>query len=287
MARTDKMIIEAIEATLTEGQWNSDGKGEWDDGSTAKAKSLFGVQLRYDPNIDSGLSNLKKTPMKWSIGEVLWIHQDQSNDVNLLEEKYGPKWWKKWADARGTLGKAYGYQAAKKHIYLIDDEEVRMTQIDYVRWALKNDPDNRRLRITLWNPRDQYEMTLPPCAHTMEFRVWNNRLYMKLQQRSQDVVAALSVNAFQYMSLMRMLAAEAGLELGEFVHEITDFHIYDRHIEAAQEMVRRFYEQDVESIADATILPLEQKDFYDYRVEDIVVHNYNPLDTIAIEIANV
>lgn len=287
MARTDKMIIEAIEAVLTEGQWNADGRGEWEDGNKAKAKSLFGVQLRYDPNIDSGLSNLKKTPVKWSAGEALWIHQDQSNDVNLLKEKYGPDWWGKWADARGTLGKAYGHQAAKKHIYLVDDEEVRMTQIDYVRWALKNDPDNRRLRISLWNPEEQHEMTLPPCAHSIEFRVWNNTLHMKLQQRSQDVVAALSVNAFQYMTLMRMLAAEAGLALGEFVHEITDFHIYDRHIEAAQEMVRRFYEQDVESMPDATILPLEQKNFYDYRVSDVIVQGYNPLDSIRVEIANV
>lgn len=281
------MIIEAIEATLTDGQWNSDGKGEWDDGATAKAKSLFGVQLRYDPNIDSGLSNLKKTPIKWSVGEVLWIHQDQSNDVGLLETKYGPKWWRQWADERGTLGTAYGHQAAKKFIYRIGDEERRMTQIDYVRWALRNDPDNRRLRVTLWNPEEQHDMTLPPCAHTLEFRVWNNTLDMKLQQRSQDVVAALSVNAFQYMSLMRMLAAEAELELGEFVHEITDFHIYDRHIEAAQQMVQRFYQEDVEAMPDATIEPLACKNFYNYRVSDIVVKDYNPLDRIAIEIANV
>lgn len=281
------MIIQHIEQVLTEGRWNRKGRGEWKDGKTAKAKSLFGVQLRYDPNIDSGLSNLKKTPLKWSVGEVLWIHQDQSNDVNLLEDKYGVRWWRPWADGRGTLGTAYGHQAGKKYIYSIGDEDKRMTQIDYVRWALKNDPDNRRLRVTLWNPEEQHDMTLPPCAHTMEFRVWDDRLYMKLQQRSQDVVAALSVNAFQYMSLMRMLAAEAGLGLGEFVHEITDFHIYDRHIDAAQEMVRRFYETDIASMPDPTVLPLEQKDFYDYRVEDIVVHGYSPLDSIPIEIANV
>lgn len=281
------MIIQQIENVLTHGLWNDDGRGEWSDGTKAKAKSLFGVQFRYDPNMDTGLSILKPTPVKWSVGEVLWIHQDQSNDVNLLEEKYGVKWWRQWADARGTLGTAYGHQAANKYIYLIDDSEKRMTQIDYVRWALKHDKDNRRLRVTLWNPEQQHDMTLPPCAHTMEFRVWGDTLYMKLQQRSQDVVAALSVNAFQYMSLMRMLAAEAGLALGEFVHEITDFHIYDRHIEAAQEMVKRFYQEEVESMADAFIEPLPQKNFYDYVVSDIIVDGYRPLDRIAIEIANV
>lgn len=281
------MIIQQIENVLTHGRWNDDGRGEWEDGTKAKAKSLFGVQFRYDPNVDSGLSNLKPTPVKWSVGEVLWIHQDQSNDVQLLEDKYGPKWWRQWADARGTLGTAYGHQAGNKYIYRVGDSEKRMTQIDYVRWALKHDRDNRRLRVTLWNPEQQHDMTLPPCAHTMEFRVWNDTLYMKLQQRSQDVVAALSVNAFQYMSLMRMLAAEAGLALGDFVHEITDFHIYDRHIEAAQEMVKRYYRDDVGSMHDAIVLPLEKKDFYDYVVSDIVVKDYNPLDRIAIEIANV
>lgn len=281
------MIAQLIERIITEGRWNDDGRGEWNDGSKAKAKSLFGVQLRYDPNTMTGLTNLKPTPIKWSVGEVLWIHQDQSNDVNLLEEKYGVNWWRQWADERGTLGTAYGHQAAKKFIYRLGDEEVRMTQIDYVRWALKNDPDNRRLRVTLWNPDEQHDMTLPPCAHTMEFRVWDGVLSMKLQQRSQDVIAALSVNAFQYMALMRMLATEAGLGLGEFVHEITDCHIYDRHMDAAQEMVRRYYEDSVADMPDATLLPLAQKDFYAYQVSDISVQNYEPLGRLSIEIANV
>jgi len=286
MARVDTMMIELIEKVLNEGKWNATGRGEWADGEIAQAKSIFGVQMRYYPNKESGLLHLKPTPVKWSIGEALWIHQDQSNDITFLEEKYGVKWWRQWADAFNTLDKAYGYQAAQKYVYRINDEDVRMTQIDYVRWALQNDPDNRRLRVTMWNPEEQHEMQLPPCAHTMEFRVWGNEMYMTLQQRSQDVMAASNINAFQYMILGHMLAKEAGLDFVEFVHEVTDFHIYDRHIEAAQELVRRFY-QEGDTIKESRLLSLPKKDFYAYEVSDVRVIDYHPLDKIFVEIANV
>lgn len=286
MARVDTMMIELIEKVLNEGRWNDEGRGEWGDGKTARAKSLFGVQMRYYPNKESGLLHLKPTPVKWSIGEMLWIHQDKSNDITFLEEKYGVRWWRAWADAFNTLDKAYGYQANKQYVYRINDEDVRMTQIDYVRWALKHDKDNRRLRVTMWNPEEQHEMQLPPCAHTMEFRVWGNELHMKLQQRSQDVMAASNINAFQYIVLGHMLAKEAGLDFVEFVHEVTDFHIYDRHIEAAQELVRRFY-QEGDTIEESRLVSLPKKDFYDYEVSDVRVVNYKPFEKIDIEIAKV
>ena len=43
----------------------------------------------------------------------------------------------------------------------------------------------------------------------------------------------------QYAVLTHMMAQVSGLEVGEFVHVITDCHIYDRHIPAVKAMLER------------------------------------------------
>lgn len=283
MNRIDEMYAGLLRELITHGKWNT-AKGEWADGTPARAKALFSVKMRFYPEHEAGLWNLRRTYPKMAINEMKWIHIDQSNSIDELRESYNIKWWDAWADSRGTTGKGYGYQAAQKHIYLVDGEEVRMTQIDYVRWALQNDPDSRRMVITLWNPKEQHEMTLPPCAHTVTFNVIDGRLYAELSQRSQDVMAAVNINAFQYMGLQRMLAAEAGLALGDFVHEVVNFHVYDRHIPLVEQMLAD-YEANRETLVSPVLRPLPRKALHEYTASDFLIEGYAPLENEKIEIA--
>ena len=41
----------------------------------------------------------------------LWIWQRKSNNIHDLK----PHIWDEWADEDGSIGKAYGYQMAKKY----------------------------------------------------------------------------------------------------------------------------------------------------------------------------
>ena len=94
---------------------------------------------------------------------MLWIWQKKSNRLADLKSHV----WDEWADEEGTIGKAYGYQMAKKYKF----KQGEMDQVDNVLWCLKNDRYSRRILTNLYNFEDLSEMRLEPCAYSMTFNV--------------------------------------------------------------------------------------------------------------------
>jgi len=121
----------------------------------------------------------------------------------------------------------------------------------------------------LYNHQDLNEMNLYPCAYSMTFNVTNGTLNGILNQRSQDILAANNWNVCQYAILLHMFAQVSGLEAGELVHVIADAHIYDRHVPIIKELIER-------KEYDAPVLKInkEVKDFYDFKVDDFELVNY-------------
>jgi thymidylate synthase len=68
-----------------------------------------------------------------------------------------------------------------------------------------------------------------------------------------------------------MFAQVSGLAAGELVHVIADAHIYDRHVEIVKELITREPRP-----APRLIINPDVKDFYDFKVEDFVLEDYNP-----------
>ena len=134
---------------------------------------------------------------------------------------------------------------------------------------LKNNPYSRRIMTNLYVHQDLAEMNLYPCAYGMIFNVTGRRLNAILNQRSNDVLVANNWNVVQYAVLVHMLAQVSGLEAGELVHVIADAHIYDRHIPLVEEMLLR-----PSFPAPVFRMNPEIKSFYDFRVEDFELENY-------------
>ena len=42
------------------------------------------------------------------------IYQDESNDLNLLRDKYGVTWWDEWDIGNRTIGSCYG-ETVRRH----------------------------------------------------------------------------------------------------------------------------------------------------------------------------
>ncbi len=179
--------------------------------------------------------------------------------------------WDEWADADGSIGKAYGYQMGVKHQY----KEGMMDQVDRVIYDLKNNPFSRRIMTNLYVHQDLHEMNLYPCAYSMTFNVTQKKGHEKLtlnavlNQRSQDVLTANNWNVVQYAVLVHMLAQVCGMEAGELVHVIADAHIYDRHIPIIKELIARpVYD------APTFVLNPDVTDFYQFTRDDVKVENY-------------
>ena len=231
MSYADIRFMENCRDILENGVWDTDleGRPSWDDGTPAHTVKKFGIVNRYDLQEEFPILTIRRTYWKTAVKELLWIWQKKSNNTHDLDAKI----WDQWADETGSIGKAYGYQLGVKHHY----PEGDMDQVDRVLYDLRNNPASRRIKTNIYNFQDLHEMHLYPCAYSMTFNVSGNVLNAILNQRSQDMITANGWNCCQYAMLTCALAAVSGYEPGEFVHVIANAHIYDRHIELAEELI--------------------------------------------------
>lgn len=148
-----------------------------------------------------------------------------------------------------------------------------MTQIDKAIYDLVNTPFSRRIVVTMWNPEDQKDMHLAPCAYEVTFMVTERngekQLNAILNQRSNDLLAAGNWNVCQYAVLVHMIARHVGMKTGELVHVIANAHIYDRHIPIIKELIKR----EQYPAPDFWLNP-EKTDFYSFTKDDVRLDNY-------------
>ena len=269
MSYADKVFIDMCRDIIDNGTSTEGEKVRpvWEDGTSAYTIKRFGVVNRYDLSKEFPALTLRRTAIKSCVDELLWIWQKKSNNVNELKSHI----WDSWADETGSIGKAYGYQMGVKHQY----KEGRMDQTDRVIFDLKNNPYSRRIMTNIYVHNDLHEMHLYPCAYSMTFNVTKEKdsekltLNAILNQRSQDVLAANNWNVCQYAVLVHMLAQVCGMKAGEFVHVITDAHIYDRHVPMIEELISR------EPLPAPTFwLNPEITDFYDFTPDDVRLDRY-------------
>lgn len=263
MSYADKVFVENCKDILENGVWDTDYpvRPKWLDGTPAHTVKKFCIVNRYDLSKEFPILTLRRTAFKSAVDELLWIWQKKSNNVHDLNSHI----WDSWADETGSIGKAYGYQLGVKHDY----KEGKFDQVDRVLFDLKNNPHSRRIMTNIYTFADLNEMNLYPCAYSMTFNVSGNVLNGILNQRSNDVAVANNWNVVQYSVLLHMLAQVSGLKVGELVHVIADAHIYDRHIPSVKEMLA-----NPEYPAPKLIINPDVKDFYDFKVEDFVLENY-------------
>lgn len=263
MSIADKIFIDNVTDIMENGVWDTDldVRPRWEDGTPAHTVKKFCVVNRYDLQKEFPIITIRKTFFKSAIDELLWIWQKKSNNVNQLKSKI----WNSWADESGSIGKAYGYQLAQKHIY----KEGEFDQVDRVLFDLKNNPQSRRIMTNIYNFADLHEMHLYPCAYSMTFNVSGNKLNAILNQRSQDTLTANNWNVVQYAVLVHMLAQVSGLQAGELVHVIADAHIYDRHIPIVKEII-----QNPQFKAPKFWINPEITDFYKFTLDDFKLIDY-------------
>lgn len=263
MSKADELFVTMCVDILENG-YSSQGqivRPKWEDGTPAHTIKRFGVVNRYDLSEEFPALTLRPTAIKSAADEMLWIWQKKSNNIKDLKSRI----WDEWADEKGSIGKAYGYQLGVKYKF----PQGEMDQVDNVIWQLKNSPYSRRILTNIYNFSDLMEMGLEPCAYSMTFNVTGNKLNAILNQRSQDILAANNWNVVQYSVLVHMLAQTSGLIPGELVHVIADAHIYDRHIPIIEEMISR-----PQFPAPKFKLNPEIKDFYEFTINDIKIEDY-------------
>lgn len=269
MTKADTIFKENIRKIMEEGVWSEQARPKYKDGRTANSKYITGAFMEFDlAKGEFPITTLRPIAIKSAIKEMLWIYQDQSNSLDLLEDKYNVHYWNDWevGDSR-TIGQRYG-AVVKKH----DITNKILKQLEANPW-------NRRNIISLWD-YDAFEETdgLLPCAFQIMFDVRrvDGEIYLDatLTQRSNDMLVAHHINAMQYVALQMMIAKHFGWKVGKFFYFINNLHIYDNQFEQAEELLRRepsdCQPHLVLNVPDGT-------NFFDIKPEDFELVDYDPV----------
>lgn len=182
----------------------------------------------------------------------------------------------------GKLKSHHGWTSFA-YIEAPEGEVVRYNEVDqlkYIMASLKHDPESRRHIISLWNPSEVDMMELPPChGNVIQFYVANGKLNCSMYQRSCDMFLGVPVNIASYALLTHMMAAQAGLGVGEFVWTGGDTHIYHNHFDQVAEQLSR------EPRPYPKLVLAPRGSLFDYEYEDFTFEGYDPHPAIKAPVA--
>lgn len=263
-----KRIVRRI---IENGTLDKNPRPKYEDGTPAHTYSVNHDTMRFDLSRgEFPALTLRPIAFKSSVKELLWIYQDQSNDLKLLRDKYGVHWWDQWALEDDTIGACYG-ETVRRH-------NLMKNLLD----GIEKDPDGRRHIISLWQEDDFKDPhALKPCCF---MTIWNIRhaedgkdyLDMMMIQRSVDfLVAGSTSNQVQYATFLCMVAHHLGMQPGVYTWIGDNIQIYDRHIAQAKEMINR---NSIPCKCYIKINP-EKKTFWDITIDDIELIGY-PLQQV-------
>ena len=152
---------------------------------------IIGETLKFDMDDGFPVVTTKEFAFRSCIAEFLSIFRGYDNAADF--RRMGTKVWdananqnKQWLanpNRKGAddLGRIYGVQArrwdAKTHT--IDQLEMAIND-------LQQGIDNRREIVSMWNPGEMDQMSLPPCHLLYQFSIQDGRLCITVFQRSAD-----------------------------------------------------------------------------------------------------
>jgi len=91
---------------------------------------------------------------------------------------------------------------------------------------LREVPHTRRAQAVTWQAWQDVGIHDPACLQRLWFRIEEGRLNLVIHIRSNDAYKAAFMNMYAFTELQKMVAAELGVEPGEYVHVADSFHIY-------------------------------------------------------------
>lgn len=269
---------------LKNGRWSETRQGP-------RAKTLIGAQMHFVlsngfPLItDRSLGSFWRKP----IGELCAFINGARTREQLA--KFGCTWWDAWTSEDKTTKRGLepgdigpGSYGAAFHDFPTADGGS-FDQFKHLVEQIKELPELRTHFVTPWIPQyivrgkgKEQKVTIAPCHGWVHVRIIGNKLSLHMFQRSGDVPIGVPSNMVQYAALALMLGHLTGHEPYEYVHTISDAHIYEDQVEKLAPMLEREPRRlpTVQLTADGKKI----KDIHDFRMEHFELTDYDPYPSI-------
>ncbi len=225
--------IDMISKVMREPQYESAPRGQ-------NVKEILGASFTIkNPRDRIPYVIGRKFSMSYMVAELIW-YLAGDNSTEWIS-KYSA-FWKDISDDGITANSAYGARLFKKHAKIA---QGRYTQLDYVIEELRKDPDSRRAVMHLRVPDDSIDAKLDvPCTLALQFFIRNGRLHQVANMRSSDLIFGIAYDIPAFTMFQELIANELNVGMGTYTHTSNSLHIYERHFDMAEKIIRSGYVND-------------------------------------------
>lgn len=284
----EHQYLDLVNECIKHGNYRTDRTG-------TGAYSLFGKQMRF--SLTDGIFPLLTTkfvPFRVVLAELLFFVRGETDNAILREQKVHiwdgnstrEFFLKNGIDReKGDLGPVYGFQwrhwNAEYSTCKTNYTDKGIDQLHGIIQRIRENPADRRLVVSAWNPEQIPIMALPPCHCLFQFHISEGRLNCMLYQRSGDMGLGIPFNIASYSLLTIMIAKLTGLEPGEFVHTIGDTHVYADHVEPLKIQLQR----RPRPFPKLRLKEKEYRELEDFQVDDFILEGYDPDEKIYMKMS--
>lgn len=228
---------------------------------------------------------LPVTIWQQAIGEILAFINGARTQEQL--EQFGVTWWSSWLteekcrkrglepgdNGPGSYGAAFhDFPTAEGPTY---------NQFQNIIEQIKELPHLKTHFITPWIPQytirgkgKQQKVVVCPCHGWIHILIQDGKLTLHMFQRSGDLPIGVPSNLVQYSALTLLLAHLTGYEAYEYVHTVSDAHIYVDQVSAVETMLQR--ESRPLPFLRLTEAAKKKTSIFDFRYDDFELVDYNP-----------
>lgn len=178
---------------------------------------------------------IRKLPMRYCIGELLWY---LSGNPRLSAIQLYTNAWDRMSDDGKTVNSNYGYIIQNGWDENMDEySQAKFDQMKMCEELLRQDPNTRQAVIHIKGQRNVIENPTKDlnCTVCLQFFIREGKLYMTTYMRSNDLWMGFPNDVFQFTCMQIYLAMRLNVGLGSYTHIAGSLHLYERDYQKSLE----------------------------------------------------
>lgn len=234
-------VNECVVAKDIDGAWDrwydiittNAGSAESRDGAVV-GEIINAITVIEDPTRCILKSPIRKLPMRYMVGELLWY---LSGNSTLDAIRLYTSAWDRMSDDGLQVNSNYGNRIR----YARDEfDGTTFNQLEMVENMLREHPESRQAVIHIKQARNLIENPTKDvnCTVCLQFFIREGKLYMTTYMRSNDLWMGFPNDVFQFTAIQIYLAMRLGVKLGTYTHVAGSLHLYDRDYKVSLENIK-------------------------------------------------